>query len=357
MEMQKMLKNRRIVVLSDLLFLQRLGGLQRKVLQTINGLNRLGLEASFFDPVKGRLQDFDLAHVFDAEGGNNKLVATLKDKGLPVVLSPVINPTWTQSIGWRARICDKLISRVCSSKVHTSYRQTKMALDDADRLIALTDLEKRTLVEAFLVPESKVDVVPNGIAKSFFSADPAIFRQKFGIPWDFVLCVASIGPHKNQLGIVKALRNEDVPIVLIGPHAKSNHAYLSEILQYKNVHYLGALPYDDPLLPSAYAAARVFVLPSFSEVTPNGVFESLAVGTPVVVTDRHSMRLAATAEDLREVNPHDLDQLRACTLHFMNTPGDPDKRKRIVAEYTWDSAVKKIVTVYEKALTEARDLH
>lgn len=344
----------RVALMSDLLLLQRIGGVQRKLLETAAGLQRLGHQAAFFNPTAERLKDFDVAHVFDIGGGNERLVKGAQAQGLPTIVSPVIHPVSRSSV-WRARLTDFVAAKVCGDVTQTSYRQMKHGLHSADRLIALTQREKATLVTAFDVDPAKVDIVPNGISPAFFAADPTLFLDTHPIKQPFVLCVGQINLRKNQIAIARAIARDGIPIVLIGACNRSEAPYLEQILGYENVTYLGPLHYNDPLLPSAYAAAGVFVLPSTSEVTPNGVFEALAAGTPVVVTRHHSMMLDVSGADLREIDPYDDADIRNQTLHFIENPGSREHRRSVVADMSWDAVAAQIAAVYSKVLRMRAD--
>jgi glycosyltransferase involved in cell wall biosynthesis len=344
----------RVAVLSDLLFLQRLGGLQRQAHETVSALRQIGIDARFFDPINHQLEDFDLAHVFDAEGGNERLVAVAKGKGLPVILSPVISANWTPAIGLRARLCESFVQRITRWKVHTNYAMTRAALSGATALIALTAIEKRTLEQAFRIDHTKIHIIPNGVSDHFFSAHGNLFRERYQLTGPLVLCVGTITRNKNQLALAKALAGDAITIVLVGPCSGEEQEYLREIQQYPRVVYVGSFAYDDPLIPSAYAAADVFVLPSLSEVFPLVVLEALAAGTPVVVTRRNSMALGCGERDLMEVTPDDIGDIRRQVLRFLDEPGIRVERRERVRQYSWNEVAKQLALVYESILRDDR---
>jgi glycosyltransferase involved in cell wall biosynthesis len=59
-------------------------------------------------------------------------------------------------------------------------------------------------------------LLPNGCDPELYTqADPSLFEKTHGLR-DFLLCVGRIEPNKNQLLLCYALRETDIPIVLVG---------------------------------------------------------------------------------------------------------------------------------------------
>jgi hypothetical protein len=131
--------------------------------------------------------------------------------------------------------------------------------------------------------------VPNGIPKRFFEATTARFTERFRIEPGSFSASPSIDAHMKQLGLARALGPGGRELVLIGPCEPEHRPYLDQLTALPRVRYQGPLAYGDPLLASAYAAAGVFCLASHSEVMPLCILESLAAGTPAVMTRNHGM--------------------------------------------------------------------
>lgn len=341
----------RVGLISYPMLFQRKGGLQVQVLETIAALNGRGIEAKLVDPNGELLADYDLIHVFSVINGNHRIVEAAKAAERPVVTSPLIRPSWTRAMGRKAALVDSLAGRATGWQIQTTYREIKTALDLSDRLVALGDIEKTAIEEAFGISEHKVVVVPNGISARFFSATPDEFVAKTGIAPGFVLNVASINPHKNQIALVQALKGSPHRVVLVGPTLPEDRDYLAELEKSPNVTYLGPLAYDDPLLCSAYAAAAVFVLPSHDEVMPLSVMESLAAGRPVVMTRNHCMRLDGAAQVLREVDPNAVEAIREATLYFLERPPAPSSCRDAMVGYTWESVAGNLIETYRAAMS------
>lgn len=342
----------RVGILSYPMLFQRDGGLQVQVRETLAALNRLqdhaqrSLEVQLVDANHERLADFDVLHVFSASNGNYRIVETARELGVPVVLSPLLPPSWDRASAWRARLADRLAGRLTEWMVQTSYAQTRRALQLADVVIALGEAERDAIVHGFDLPATSIRVLPNGINPHFFTANGDLFLRETGIAGPFVLVVGSISPYKNQLGLAQALAGAGVPVVLIGAAPREQQAYLQQLLDLPHVSWLGALDHADPLLASAYHAAAVAALPSQGEVFPLSVLEALAAGTPVVMTAHSALDLPDSAFALRKVRWDDGPAQRQAVLQLLALAPERLRVRALVERFTWERVAAQIADCY-----------
>lgn len=342
----------RVAMLSYPMLFQRQGGLQIQILETIAALKRLNIQAELINPIQDKLADYDLIHIFSAISGNYRLVEAAKGVAKPIVISPLIRPDWTRYTGFRERLLDRLVGKLSNWHIQTTYREIDYCLQNSDSIVALGEIEKRSIVDAFKVKPGKINVIPNGIPQRFFEASPNLFIEKHGVEPGFVLCVAAINSHKNQLALVQALRHTPYKIVLIGQCLETDKDYLAQILSFTNVVYLGAMDYQNPLLASAYAAAGVFCLPSCSEVMPLSVLEALAAGTPAIVTKHHCMDVSNMHKHrvLMEIEPDNHEQIRSTVSQFLTDPASSEQCRSVVLNLSWDSVARDLSDVYRSLI-------
>lgn len=340
----------KVAVVTYPMFAQVQGGLEIQIVETLAAVNTAGARASLIDTRNERLSDYDLVHVFAAGSGNFRIVQFAELLGVPVVLSPLIRPHWTKSLGRRARLAERILGKLTQWEVKSEYHELKFSLDHAARIFALGPIERDCIRAAFDIDDQKIEIVPNGIPARFFDSKPELFAQRFGVEPGFVLMVSSIDPHKNQLGMARALTACRVPLVMVGECHGANQSYLDEVLRIPGTRHVGSIPYADPLLASAYAAAGVFCLPSQSEVMPLSVLESLAAGTPAVMTRNHGMDTSRMAACVSEIDPADAAAIKQAVERFLVNPPDPDECRRAVHHLQWGKVGAQLVASYESVL-------
>jgi glycosyltransferase involved in cell wall biosynthesis len=348
-----LLRGKRIAVISYPTLFQTAGGMAMKVRKTVEMLAAIGVDATLPNLVDDSIADFDLVHVFGAFNSNDRIVTLAKGFSKPVVLSPILMPPFPPSMGLRAKLLDRAVGRFTGWTVGTTYGQIRDGLDAADKLIALGTAEKDVLTGSFGQPESKIVIVPNGVGEQFFAATPDLFRKKFATARPVVLHVGIVGDVKNQLGLVRALRDEDVEIVLAGPCSDHARPYLEQCLREggAKVRYLGEFPHGDELLTSAYAAASVLAVPSTFEGMSNCVLEALAAGTPVVTTKYHSWDYQADASTVVEVEPTDPKAIRDAVCGLLSSPKASARCRAVVAPLSWTSVAHRVADVYGRLVT------
>lgn len=168
------------------------------------------------------------------------------------------------------------------------FRDTRRrVLNAAGMVLPNSDEELALLSRDFGIPirdlRVKSVVVPNAV-------DLEVLRTPAPDPvpdlHDFVLCVASLDPAKNQLGLIRALYDiPDLWIVLRGSVRNARYAQELQSLAAKRgkVRILGEL--SDEEVASLYRKARVHVLASFRESTGLASLEALACGCEIVVSE------------------------------------------------------------------------
>ena len=341
----------RVAVLSYPTLFQSSGGLKMKLGRTVNALNKRGIEARLFDTVQERFRDYDLVHLFAPYNGNHRIVEQAKSDGLPVVISTILNPPFSKWEGQRARFLNNIIGKLTSWSLTTNYQQVVSAMTLADHLIALGSIERRMLVEGYGMPEDKTSIIYNGIGEEFFSTSPDAFHAAYSIPHPFVLHTGLMGDTKNQLGLVRALKNESVNIVLVGYSNQASDEYLNACKREggERVHYLGELPHGE-LLASAYAAADLVAVPSRHEGMPNSILEALASDKPVVMTNNHTIDFALPRHAVAQVDSHSDEAIRSEVMRLLRNPPAPGQAREVVSSLSWPAVAERLEAIYTKAL-------
>ncbi|MCE9643612.1 MAG: glycosyltransferase family 4 protein [Candidatus Andersenbacteria bacterium] len=173
---------------------------------------------------------------------------------------------------------------------------------EADTIIAVSDATKQD-IKKYYGREKNVHVVHHGIDHDRFKIFSDTekhdgfnkLQEKYpDIKNNYILFVGQIQPRKNIDRLVEAfelLRNSDHQLVIAGGHGWNNKEIFERIKTSsarKNILLTGAVP--DELLPTLYANAQVFVLPSLQEGFGIPIIEAGACGVPVVTSNCSSTK-------------------------------------------------------------------
>ena len=134
--------------------------------------------------------------------------------------------------------------------------------------------------------------------------------QKYQLPEKFVLNVGTIEERKNALTIVKAIKDVDVSLVLIGKetaYAKPIHEYIKANNLQERVHFLKGITSEE--LAIIYQLASVFVYPSIFEGFGIPIIEALFSKTPVI-TNKNGVFPEAGGPSSLYIEPFDVDDLQ-----------------------------------------------
>lgn len=164
-------------------------------------------------------------------------------------------------------------------------------------LIAVSQATKDDACRLLRLDERKVEVVPNGIAPSYFDvpdAEAARVREAYRLPANFALYLGTIEPRKNvprMLDAWMALREderEEWQLILAGPVGWEQQSTVERIRQGGgSLRYLGYVPERD--LPGLFRAAKFFVYPSLYEGFGLPPAQALAAGVPVLTSGISSL--------------------------------------------------------------------
>ena len=165
-------------------------------------------------------------------------------------------------------------------------------LDPLHRILPNSRAEAEQLGRLFGMNHGGSPWFPTGSTAASAGPPPYSFREHFGDD-DFVLFVGRVEPRKNTLGLVNAVRALGLPPGRPGePPRRSLRSYRDQCRRgggQRGSNGWDHLDHEDPLLASAYAAARVLALPSWFETPGLGSRGRLA-GTAVVITPFGSTR-------------------------------------------------------------------
>jgi glycosyltransferase involved in cell wall biosynthesis len=231
--------------------------------------------------LRARLQNFDVIHVFglyDLIGPRTAEAA--QELKIPYVVEP---------IGMFVPIVRNLFLK------HAYHRlYGKRLLQNAAAIIATAEQEKSELI-AGGIPADKIVLRRNGVSAPASLPAFGAFRASLNLPADarLILFLGRLSQKKSPDLLLQAFAqlppsSPPVHLAFVGPDESGMLGRLQNMALQLNVagrvHFSGPLSGDSKW--SAYRDADIFVLPSQNENFGNTAAESVAAGTPVIVTDR-----------------------------------------------------------------------
>lgn len=324
------------------------GGVSTQVDNIASSLKRKGIEVTFFNPWEtydwGKI---DLAHIFRADLETYSIAQWLHESRIPFAVSPVFynmhKPVTIRLLIQTSRMVKRFIAGV-----RTDLDCVHDICQYSNKVLPNTYAEKKFIEKGIGIKSEKIKVTPNGVEERFANADPSLFTEKYGLK-DFILSVGNFGyKRKNMLNLIYALEKIDHPAVLIGTIYNNSYGNkCREIMQKSsNILWLDALDHNNPLLASAYAASRVFALPSYFETPGLTALEAALAGPNIVITP-----FGGTKEyfgNMAEyVNPRDISSIEHCIIRALQKEINPELKKHIFDTYTYPVIIDKLITAYQ----------
>lgn len=193
-------------------------------------------------------------------------------------------------------------------KIHPEYynpidraiydRKFKSACERADKIVAISEHTKRSIVDFYKVPVEKIEVIYLDSSEQFYKpADAekiAEVKQKYGLANPFFLNVGAIGGRKNQLRLVEAFieiaGKVEHELLLVGKSGKDCEAIQALLTKYSLKNRVKHLEFvNDQDLFHLYHASYAMVYPSLYEGFGIPIIESYRSGKPVLTSKGSSL--------------------------------------------------------------------
>lgn len=224
-------------------------------------------------------------------------------------------------------------------------KSIQKVLSGASYLLPNSESEYDRLKKNFAVT-NRYRVIPNGVSELFIENNE--YEKKDA---SMVICVARIEGIKNQLNLVKALRNTAFKLFIIGGFSPNQEKYYKECkrLATSNITFIQHVPQLD--LIKFYRKAKVHILPSWFETTGLSSLEAATLGCNVVITDRGDAKeyLNKYAFYCDPALPESIFEAVAAASKAQVDPALAEMVKR---NYSWKKAAEETYKVYKEVLVK-----
>ena len=235
-------------------------------------------------------------------------------------------------------------------------------LRKADVVVALSTELRDKVIKLGVAPE-RARVVLNGVdLDHFHPLDREASRRQLGLPAGkkIIISVGRVTEGKGHQYLVdmmpELLKADDVELYIIGgvnPEDDFSRVLRTMISDLKlgNVHLVDKVSHDT--LPLWYGAADLFCLATKREGCPNVVLESLACGTPVVVTNVGAVgELVDQGENGYLVDVGQLSTLAGVVRASLHQNWDHDRIAKSMSNWGWSACAEQVVDVYRCAMAQ-----
>jgi glycosyltransferase involved in cell wall biosynthesis len=347
------------------------GGDTKQVMQTAAYLMKLGLQVDIrLAKDKIDYSPYDLIHFFNIirpadllhhaqKSGKPYVISTIfldygefekkSRKGLPGIVNKVLSEDFIEYLKVIARMIrngEPIRSRKYLLWGHR--KSVRYLIRNAKILLPNSVNEYRRLVTKYGVEKNYIPV-PNAIDTTMYHSTTTIYEKYKNA----VLCVGRIEGRKNQLNLIKALRNTSFRLFIHGQHSPNNKAYYNKCRKAgaENVQFSERVSEEE--LYIMFHSAKVHVLPSYFETTGLSSLEAAVMGCNIVITEKGD-----TVEYFGDLafycDPDDPVSIRGAVEQAYNHPFKEELRQLILQNYTWEKAAQKTLEAYRITLNDTQ---
>jgi glycogen synthase len=240
----------------------------------------------------------------------------------------------------------------------------KLALENADRIVAVSQDSRREILELFDVDPGRVVVITNGIDLTVWNrVESRATCQAYGIEDDYILFVGRTSRQKGMVHLIDAMRDVDPGVRLVCCTSAPDTPAVEEEIGAKVVAeprclWINTLLREEQYI-ELYSNATLFACPSVYE--PFGIInlEAMACERPVVASAVGGIREVVVPETtgllVPPADPRALAQAINRVLRdraWAKSLGLAGRR-RAEEHFSWASVAEKTKRMYEELL-EAR---
>lgn len=239
----------------------------------------------------------------------------------------------------------------------------KYSLEHCDNFITVSNWMKKSLLDTYPNISTNITTVYNGIDPERYAPNNNKLEPLKDIQDPIVLFTSRMTTVKGAHYLVKAMpkiikENKEVHFVFSGAGDYSLWVRQMEKNGVDPSYYtfLGYLDYDD--LPTLYAEASMYMLPTLYENFPFRMLEAMSCGTPVIGTDICAIPEAIEDGKNGLLIPTKNDAAIAdAVLKLLEDESYTRKlggnaRRTVLEKFTWESIVKSIIGVYRNVIEQ-----
>lgn len=226
------------------------------------------------------------------------------------------------------------------------YGLMKEIVDNTAIFLPNSHSEMKRVASEFKLKEFKYENIPNAIDKSVFIETVSNFEENPYLEYkDCIVCAARIEGRKSTLNLVKAIKNTNYTLVLVGNESKNQKKYVETVKKEagNNVVFLGAISHEN--LRKLYSVARVHALPSWMETPGLSSIEAAAMDCNIVVTKKGDT-YDYFEDHAFYCEPDDVGSIRKAIDQAFVAPVNVELKEKVLKYYIWENTAKETEKAY-----------
>lgn len=335
-------KKRILINTYDTAFQNMAGGVHNRIERTVNAIRNANVSVDYFDKFNTVIDDYDVLHVFMLNVESYGLIKLAKSKGKKVVISSIVTLSGKLQLTFYW-----LIRRI---PVMTTYKILFDICRSADSIIVETHQEAVFINKYYHVEQSKIHIIPNG--SDAVTSESKVIYDFIGKKCEYALEVGRFDSNKNQLSVIRALKNTDIEVVFVGGASPSEPDYYErcviEANGAQNIHFLGWIDSKDDILKSAYSNSKVLISSSFYETFGLSIVEGAMAGNIPVVSQTLPILEYEVFKKCITFDPNSIDDIREKIEYAMRQDKSPEFIKAITESFSWEKVANDHIGVYNQ---------
>ena len=327
------------------------GGPTYKIKCLKESLENLSIKVDLFDPWNNNsIRNYDLVHIFNAHSGVYHFAESLKNKNINYIVNPIFYSKHSSNTIRLYLFLQSQINKIIRGTI-SEISMVKSVCQNAQLIMPNTIKEEKLIKYGMGLKNLNFKTIHNGVEKRFINCDPNLFIKKYNVS-DFILHVGHIGANrKNTFRFLKAVNAIDYPVVIIGNVLNNDEGKkcLELINSNKNILFLDWIGHSDPMLASAYAASRLFVLPSLYETPGRAALEAGLAGSNIAIT-KHGGTKEYFSDFANYINPYSIQSIKKSIINGINSTKSSNLSKHIEKNFLWDKIANQIKNEYIKII-------
>jgi glycosyltransferase involved in cell wall biosynthesis len=172
--------------------------------------------------------------------------------------------------------------------------------------------------------------------------------------------VGAISLHRGVLEMIRAIELTGARLIMAGPFGDDHlQAKVSHLPEWKNVEYLGPVPYEQVWTIMQRSHAGLLFLhpvPNYVDSLPVKLFEYMAAGLPILCSDYAGWPDIVRKEGIGYLaDPTDPQAIAAVMRKILDDPEAAEAMGRraraiVLERYSWQAEAEKLLALYQTVL-------